>query len=73
LRHKLIYYYADPLDQEGAVGPTEEPEWELFDLTHDPYELVNVYDDPSYKDVIKTLKADLSHLQDTLGDAPYEP
>ncbi|MEE2994804.1 MAG: sulfatase [Gemmatimonadota bacterium] len=73
LRHKLIYYYADPLDQEGAVGPTEEPEWELFDLTRDPYELVNVYDDPSYKDVIKTLKADLSHLQDTLGDAPYEP
>ena len=73
LRHKLIYYYADPLDQEGAVGTTEEPEWELFDLTRDPYELVNVYDDPSYKDVIKTLKADLSHLQDTLGDAPYEP
>ena len=73
LRHKLIYYYADPLDQEGAVGPTEEPKWELFDLTRDPYELVNVYDDPSYKDVIKTLKADLSHLQDTLGDAPYEP
>ena len=73
LRHKLIYYYADPLDQEGAVGPTEEPEWELFDLTRDPHELVNVYDDPSYQDVIKTLKADLSHLQDTLGDAPYEP
>ena len=73
LRHKLIYYYADPLDQEGAVGPTEEPEWELFDLTRDPYELVNVYDDPSYKDVIKTLKANLSHLQDTLGDTPYEP
>jgi hypothetical protein len=73
LRHKLIYYYADPLDQEGAVGPTEEPEWELFDLTRDPHELVNVYDDPRYKDVIKTLKADLSHLQDTLGDTPYEP
>ncbi len=73
LRHKLIYYYADPLDQEGAVGTTEEPEWELFDLTRDPYELVNVYDDPSYKDVIKTLKANLSHLQDTLGDTPYEP
>jgi arylsulfatase A-like enzyme len=73
LRHKLIYYYGDPLGQEGAVGPSTIPEWELFDLFRDPYELVNVYDNPTYQDVIKTLKADLRHLQDTLGDTPFEP
>lgn len=72
LRHKLIYYYSDPLDQEGAVGPTEEPEWELFDLARDPYELVNVYDNPTYREVVKTLKTDLRRLQDKLGDTPYE-
>ena len=42
-RYKLIHYYYD-ID-----------EWELFDLSADPMEMKNVYDDPSYSSV----KADL--------------
>ena len=47
-RYKLIYYYADALGQTGAIDESYEPEWELFDLQTDPYELNNVVDDPAY-------------------------
>ena len=72
LRYKLIYYYADALGQPGAIDDPREPEWELFDLETDPYELHNVYDAPAYLDVMKELKGQLRHLQDRLGDEPYE-
>jgi len=72
LRYKLIYYYADALGQPGAIDDRREPEWELFDLEKDPYELHNVYDDPTYTDVVKELKAELRRLQDQVGDEPYE-
>ncbi len=35
-RHKLIYYYGQPLDAKGAIPKPTEPEWELFDLQKDP-------------------------------------
>jgi len=31
--------------------------WELFDLQKDPHELVSVYDDPGYAEVVKQMKA----------------
>ncbi len=71
LDHKLIYYYADALDQAGAIDETYEPEWELFDLKQDPYELNNVYHDPAYADIINQLKVDLYRLQSELGDERY--
>ena len=72
LQHKLIYYYADALGQPGAIDDPREPEWELFDLEKDPWELNNVYDDPAYTDVVTTLKAELQRLQEKVGDDPYE-
>lgn len=72
LRYKLIYYYADALGQPGAIDDPKEPEWELFDLEKDPYELNNVYSDPAYADVVKELKDELHHLQRRVGDKPYE-
>ena len=71
LRYKLIYYYGDPLGQEGAVGPVTEPEWELFDLDKDPRELNSVYADPDYAEVVAALKAELKRLQDEVGDEAY--
>ncbi len=71
LRYKLIYYYGDPLGQEGAVGPNMQPEWELFDLEKDPRELNSVYSDPDYADVVAELKAELKRLQDKVGDEAY--
>ncbi len=71
LRYKLIYYYADALDQPGAIDETYEPEWELFDLANDPYELHSVYDDPAYADIVNELKEELHRLQAELGDTRY--
>ena len=71
--HKLIYFYNDPLGQLGANEPSDPPEWELFDLTADPFEMNNVIDDPTYADVLAELRTELSRLQSQVGDAPYLP
>jgi len=70
-RCKLIFYYADALDQPGAIDDRREPEWELFDLEKDPFELHSVYDDPQYADVVAELKTELRRLQEKVGDEPY--
>ena len=70
-RHKLIYYYADPLGAQGAVGPAHPPEWELFDLEKDPYELNSVYADPAYQEVAVDLKNELARLQREVGDTAF--
>ncbi len=72
LRYKLIYYYADALDQPGAVDGTKEPEWELFDLEKDPYELNNIYNDPACAEIVKELTEELHSLQEAIGDERYE-
>ena len=70
-RYKLIYYYADALGQAGAIDETYEPEWELFDLEKDPYELNNVYTDPAYASIAQELKDELHQRQAELGDERY--
>jgi len=84
-RYKLIYYYYDGCGQAGTrqdllsaeAGTTRIadgdciPEWELFDLEKDPYELVNVFDDPAYAETVQTLKTELRRLQDTFADTPH--
>ena len=69
-RYKLIYYYADALDQPGAIDAPEPPEWEFFDLQEDPYELHNRYGDPAYAPIIAELKDQLHRLQAEVGDTP---
>ncbi|NNF09774.1 MAG: sulfatase [Acidimicrobiia bacterium] len=71
LGHKLIYFYNDPLGQPGALGPSDPPEWELFDLEADPFEVNNVYDDPAYAGVVADLQRELARLQDVVGDEPH--
>jgi len=69
--HKLIGYYNDPLDQPGAFGPVDPPEWELFDLDRDRSELHNVIGDPAYREVAFDLRAELARLQAMVGDEPH--
>jgi arylsulfatase A-like enzyme len=69
--HKLIYYYSDALGQAGAIDETYDPEWELFDLEADPYELNNVVDDPAYAGTVKELKDTLHQIQAEVGDERY--
>jgi len=62
-RHKLIYY-------DGLKDQPEEARWELYDLTADPQETRNVYDDATYEEIVAQLKARLRGLQTELGDRP---
>jgi len=70
-RYKLIYYYADGLNQPGASVETCEPEWELFDLQEDPRELNNVYENSRYANISGELKDELHRMQKKVGDKPY--
>jgi len=67
-RYKLIFYYGLPLDAPGAFNEPLPPEWELFDLQKDPYEMNNVYNDPAYADEIKQLKIRLLELKEQYKD-----
>jgi arylsulfatase A-like enzyme len=62
-RYKLIYFY-------------ENGEWELYDLKKDEREMKNVYSDPAYKDIVKTMKQKLEQLRKQYKDtepASLEP
>ena len=54
-RYKLIWFY-------------ENNEWELYDLEKDRNEMKNVYNDPTYKDVVKSMKEKLKQLKDKYHD-----
>ncbi|MEF3304429.1 sulfatase family protein [Paenibacillus sp. GYB003] len=70
-QYKLIYYYADALGTAGSEDIPMPPEWELFDLKKDPYEMINVYDDPDYARVAELLEQELYRLQDEVKDERY--
>ena len=67
-KHKLIYFYGQPLDAKGAVKKPTPAYWELYDLEKDPHEMNNVYADPAYATVAKELKAELLRLKEQIGD-----
>ena len=49
--YKLAHFYYDV------------DEWELYDRLKDPQEMLNVYDDPDYADIVKDLKVKLADLR----------
>lgn len=53
--HKLIYFW-------------KKDQWELFDLTKDPSELHNIYNDQAQKELVLELKAELYRLKKELRD-----
>jgi len=53
--HKLIHYW-------------KKDAWELFDLSKDPAEQHNLYDNPESAALVKTLKAELAKLRAELKD-----
>ncbi len=53
--HKLIRFY-------GQDVPDSE-EWEFYDLSKDPNELINQYNNSTYSDQIKDLKSELDKLR----------
>jgi arylsulfatase A-like enzyme len=71
-RYKLIYYYSEALGTSGSVDENRPPEWELFDLAEDPYEISNVYGSLSYEKITVDLKKELRQLQLAVLDEPVE-
>ena len=53
--HKLIYFW-------------KKDQWELFDLTADPFELHNLYGEPGHEQLTATLKAELQRLKQAVRD-----
>lgn len=70
-RYKLIYYYNDGLGIPGTGSYVYPPEWELYDLTADPLERVNVFDDPTYAEVRRELQLAMRQAQLSVGDEPH--
>lgn len=56
--YKLAHFYYDV------------DEWELYDRKKDTYEMKNVYNDPAYAEVVKTLKKQLDELRVKYKDSP---
>ncbi len=67
-KYKLIYYYGEALGNADAIDEQRTPEWELFDLDKDPYEMCNVYNDPNYAEKIEVLKKELYRLKAEVRD-----
>ena len=53
--HKLIYFW-------------KKDQWELFDLTTDPFELHNLYGEPGHEQLTAGLKAELARLKQAVRD-----
>lgn len=69
-RYKIIHWYNDGLGYPGTGTRNDPPEWELFDLHADPYELKNLWDDPKHADVQSHMIAALDRKMDEIGDIP---
>lgn len=60
---KLIYF-------DGLSNVAEDKRWEFYDLTEDPHENINRYDEAERDDIIQKLKQRLFALQAQFGDSP---
>ncbi|KAL3426596.1 mucin-desulfating sulfatase (n-acetylglucosamine-6-sulfatase) [Phlyctema vagabunda] len=69
-RYKIIFWYNKGYGLPGTKPGGEDQEWELFDCDNDPLELLNVYKDISYADVVKQMKVALNLKMAEIGDEP---
>ena len=68
-KYKLIFYYGQPLDMQGASKETTTPAWEFYDISVDPKELHNAINDKKYMEIIKQLKVELLKQKEKAGDS----
>lgn len=66
--YKLMFLYGDKLHTKGSEDKTSTPSWEFFDLTNDPHEDHNQYNNPAYNSVIEQLKREMLLLRQETGD-----
>ena len=82
-KYKLILFYGQPYREDLVNWKGKNKRflpaystpvaWEFYDLSVDPKEMDNKYNDPKYADVIKQLKKDLAQKRKDLNeeDADY--
>jgi len=58
----------DPFARKRVTSYKQRPQFELYDLRSDPYELHNLADDPAYKNVRGCLKKELDRWMEQQGD-----
>lgn len=72
--YKLMFLYGDPLGLKGSDDTVTVPAWEFYDLTSDPHENHNQYNNPRYKEIISQMKKEMlelrSEVKDTDTDKP---
>ena len=69
-RYKLIFYYGEALGTTNSVDEDTPPEWELFDLEKDPFEMHSVFGDPGYATVLERMLIELERLMHHYRDEP---
>lgn len=71
-QYKLIFFYGRKLDDSAFYNPdlvsNTEPFWELYDIKNDPEEMVNLIDNPAYKETFNQLKTELYEARVKAGD-----
>lgn len=67
-QYKLIFLYGDRLKTKGSDNVSTTPSWEFYDLSADPYEDKNQYNNPAYAEVIVKMKKDLLKLREETED-----
>ncbi|EJU02671.1 alkaline phosphatase-like protein [Dacryopinax primogenitus] len=69
-RYKLIYWYNEGFELAGTNHGGQDKEWELFDCEKDPLELLNVFGESGYAQVVKQLMKELDDKMAEIGDEP---
>ncbi len=67
-QYKLMFLYSDKLGASDYDDSVVTPSWEFYDLTKDPYEDKNEYNNPAYAEIIAQMKQDLLQLREETGD-----
>ena len=66
--HRVQPHYGVRTERYKLIFFNKINQWELYDLEADPVEIKNVYNDPAYAGVLKTMKAELQRLKTELND-----
>ena len=66
--HKLIFFYGMGLGHKHVTADDTQPYWEMYDLSNDPKEMNNVFNNPEYKAIRQNLMRELLRLREETGD-----
>lgn len=63
-RYKLIFFYGTTTEGDNPTPVA----WEFYDLKKDPSEMKNEYENPTYRELITELKAELVLQRELLNE-----